>query len=202
MLRGIAVGVVIAMPIGPVGLLCIRETLSRGVFFGVASGGGALVADIIYGAIGGLGLAAASDLILRFENSLEFVGAGFLIWLGIASWRRHNGTDEADPRTGGLISTFFTTFALTLANPITILAFIAIFAAMGVAGAVHSVRHATALIGGVAAGSAACWFLLTGGAALFRNRITPDIMLWINRGAGVLLLGFAAYALLRAFEVI
>src|SRR5262245_44908266 len=94
MLKGIAVGLAIAAPVGPVAVLCIRRTLLQGVPAGLASGFGAVTADVIFGALATFGVAQVADVLLRHEMILQIVGGCFLLGLGI------NTFFKAPPQSG------------------------------------------------------------------------------------------------------
>src|SRR5271154_2156942 len=86
LLKGVAVGLAIAAPVGPVAVLCIRRTLLQGHPAGFASGFGAVTADVIFGAIATFGVAALSDVLLEHEVALRVIGGVFLIGLGINTY--------------------------------------------------------------------------------------------------------------------
>jgi threonine/homoserine/homoserine lactone efflux protein len=86
--------------------------------------------------------------------------------------------------------------ALTLANPTTILSFIALFAGLGLASRGRDDVGALLLVVGVFSGSALWWLLLSGGVTLLRGRLRPGWLIWINRVSGLLILGFGVSALL------
>ena len=84
--RGLVIGFSIAAPVGPIGVLCIRRTLSEGRATGLAVGLGAAAADAVYGAIAGFGLTAVSALLVRQQGLLRVVGGLFLGYLGIRTF--------------------------------------------------------------------------------------------------------------------
>ncbi len=189
-LRALAIGFAIAAPVGPIGVLCIRRTLADGQRIGLASGLGAATADGVYGLIAGLGLTAISGLMLEHQMWLRLIGGGFLVYLGVQSWRTRLGQDAAESKTGlGLVGAYASTFLLTLSNPVTILAFLTIFAGLGLAEAGNR-GSAVVLVAGVFTGSALWWGLLSGGVGLLRERFTDRHMVWVNRVAGAIIIGF------------
>jgi threonine/homoserine/homoserine lactone efflux protein len=100
-----------------------------------------------------------------------------------------------EPRPGKLAGAYFSTFLLTLSNPMTILSFAAVFAGMGLGATRGTYLDAGLLVGGVFLGSAAWWLLLSTGVSLLRTRITGSVLLWVNRGAGLVLVVFGILAL-------
>lgn len=195
LLKGAGIGFAVAAPVGPIGMLCIRTTLERGRIAGFAAGLGAAVADAIYGAIGVLGVTAISGIIEAQRIWLELGGGIFVILFGI-----HLGLTQPNVQNGNeeipisLWADFVKTLVLTLANPTTILTFMAIFA--GVPGAAASELAAVpVIILGVLLGSAAWWLFLSQGVGVIRHRISERALKWMNWAAGILLVTFGVYTL-------
>lgn len=180
LLRGLILGFSIAAPVGPIGLLVIRRSLTAGAGPGFISGLGAATADLCFGALAAFGL----TLLARWQQPAALLGGLLLCWLAWKTLRSQAG-EEAQG------SGFFSTFLLTLSSPMTILSFAAMVAGVG----------ATApgwFIAGVFLGSLAWWAILSSGAALFRHRITPMAFIWINRTAAAILFVFGITVLSRA----
>jgi threonine/homoserine/homoserine lactone efflux protein len=197
--KGAAVGFAIAAPVGPIGVLCVRRTLAFGPLTGLVSGFGAAVADALFGVIAAFGLTMISSWMSRNESAFRLVGGAFLIYL---AWRilSHaapaNSTAPAEPSARlDLASAFGSTFVLTLTNPITIVAFLGVFATVGVGELASDRLLAGALVVGVFAGSALWWLVLAGGAGLLRDQLDGGGLVWVNRASGAVMLGFATYAL-------
>jgi threonine/homoserine/homoserine lactone efflux protein len=199
LLRGIAIGFSIAAPVGPIGVLCIRRTLAEGRAVGFVSGLGAASADSFYGAIAGFGLTAVSGFLVDQQTWLRLVGGAFLVVLGVKTFRTRPAEQAASTRRhNGLPGAYASTLALTLTNPATILAFVAIFAGLGIAESGTDYRSALLLVTGVFGGSAAWWLLLSGGVSLLRTQFTPARLRWVNRLSGIILAGFGLLALAMA----
>lgn len=196
-LKAALIGLSIAAPVGPVGLLCIQRTIAHGPRIGFASGLGAATADATYGAIGAFGLATVTSYFVTLTPLLALFGALFLGWMGIKLLRAAPPASAASAVNGVAAGkAFISVFILTLANPMTILSFIAVFAA--IAGPSASTPGAAGLmVAGVFCGSAFWWLLLAFGVASVRHKIGPGVMALINRIGGCILLGFAAWQLLR-----
>jgi threonine/homoserine/homoserine lactone efflux protein len=204
LLRGLVVGVAIAAPVGPIGLLCIRRTLADGPAAGIASGLGAATADGLYGLVAAFGLGIAAAL-LENETPLRLVGAGLLLWLAWGIWRASGtaagaggGVDAAPgpssrpaPGAAALAAAWAGTFGLTMANPATILSFAGVIAALGPEGTAGGLW----LVAGVFLGSAAWWVGLGLAVGRFRARITPALMRRIDAASALVLAGFAVAAL-------
>jgi threonine/homoserine/homoserine lactone efflux protein len=194
-LKGAAIGLSIAAPVGPIGVLCIRRTLQQGHRAGLACGLGAASADAIYGCIAAFGLTAVSDFLLARTDWLSLGGGLFLCLLGVRTMASGPAPADAAPAgTRDIGSAFGTTLLLTLTNPMTILSFMAVFAGFGLARSPDFAAAAT-VVAGVFAGSALWWLLLTAIVARLHRRISDTAMQWINRGSGALILAFGLYAL-------
>ena len=155
-LRGLVIGLAIAAPVGPIGVLCIRRTLAEGRAIGFASGLGAATADAFYGSIAGLGITSLSSFLVGGTGFLRFFGGLFLIYLGVRTFLARPTERAAATSRGGLPAAYASTFLLTLANPATILSFAAVFAGLGAGSAGRGYAAALLLVGGVFCGSALC----------------------------------------------
>ncbi len=196
-LKGLGVGLAVAAPVGPVGVLCVRRTLDHGPWVGLVSGLGAAGADACYGAVAGFGLTAVAGLLIDFQDHLRLLGGAFLIFMGgrllVRGPLKDDATVAADQTH--LARAFGSCFLLTLTNPATIIAFVAIFAGLGLIGEAADYVAATSLVAGVFVGSAMWWLALCGFVSLVRGRVTPSIMPWINRASGTIITAFGVGAL-------
>lgn len=199
--RGLLIGFLIAMPVGPIGLLCIQRTLAHGRAIGLASGLGAASADALYGAIAAFGLTLVSVFLMRQSVWLGVIGGLFLCYLGMRTLLAASTQQAAHAEQHNLLTAYGSTLLLTVTNPMTILSFLGIFAAAGFASESEDALQASALVLGVFLGSAAWWLLLSGGVSLLRTRVTAGVMTWINRIAGIAIVGFGIYTLAGAWFV-
>ena len=126
--RGFIIGISIAAPVGPIGVLCIRRTLADGRLAGFLSGLGAATADMIYGAIVAFGITVIMDLLIGQAQWLKFIGGIFLLYLGMRTFLSKPAEQAAQTNSNGLLGAYLSTLFLTITNPMTILSFIAIFA--------------------------------------------------------------------------
>jgi threonine/homoserine/homoserine lactone efflux protein len=195
LLRGLVIGLSIAAPVGPIGVLCIRRTLANGWRSGLVSGLGAATADALYGCIAGFGLAFISNFLVSQQAWLRLIGGVFLCYLGLKTLLAKPAEQAAPGKDNGLLGDYASTFLLTITNPMTIISFAAIFAGLGLAGASGDFGSAGILVLGVFCGSASWWFLLSGGVGLFRARFNPASLRWVNRISGVIIIGFGLFAL-------
>ena len=195
LLKGLVIGISIAAPVGPIGILCIRRTLAEGQFMGFVSGLGAASADALYGSIAGFGLTLVSGFLVEQQLWLRLIGGLFLCYLGVRAFLS-DVTEEAVVYEGrGIIAAYGSTFFLTMTNPMTIISFAAVFAGLGLGSAGGDYISAGLLVLGVFTGSAAWWLILSGIAGMLREKVTAQVLRWINRISGVIIFGFGVYSL-------
>jgi threonine/homoserine/homoserine lactone efflux protein len=186
-LKGIAVGIVIALPVGPVGVLCVRRTLFEGAWFGLASGLGAALADTTFGIVAGFGLTAVRDVVLGYQDYLGAAGGLFLVVAGARALAKRD-VPEPEPLAGErVLGAFASAFALVITNPIAIFGFTAIIAKVGL-NPDATFGTIAVLIAGVFAGSSAWWLGLTGGIVAMRRRARPFRLAAMNLISGAVLI--------------
>ncbi|HEY5572023.1 MAG TPA: LysE family transporter [Anaerolineales bacterium] len=185
LLQGLILGLSIAAPVGPIGVLCIRRTLTEGRIAGFVSGLGAATADAFYGAIAGFGLTFISSFLIDQQLWLRLTGGFFLLYLGIKTFRSSPPDNAALQDRSGIFGAYASTLVFTLTNPLTILSFAAIYAGLGLTATGRNYVSAALLVLGVFAGSAAWWLLLSGGISLFRKRFGIEALRWTNKVSGL-----------------
>jgi threonine/homoserine/homoserine lactone efflux protein len=195
--KGLVIGFSIAAPVGPIGILCIRRSLSDGMRVGFAAGLGAATADAAYGCVAGFGLTAISSFLVHQKFWLNSLGGIFLCYLGIRTFLSKPAETAAVASGHSGSTVYLSTLFLTITNPATILSFVAVFAGFGL-GVANNYFAATKLVSGVFVGSALWWLLLSSGVGLFRSRINSHWLRAINRLSGGLLFAFGIYALATA----
>ena len=189
-LKGIAVGFVIAAPVGPVGMMCIHRTIADGKKFGFVTGLGAAIADTLYGCIAAFGLGFLAAELINYQMPRRGFGGVVLCVIGIRALSNRRTPNPAAPKRDQLFRIFVSTFFITVTNPLTILSFVAIFAAIGIAEVREQMGWGIALVAGVFIGSAAWWALLTSIAGIFHKRLDDITAIWVGRFSGVVILGF------------
>lgn len=187
-------GFSIAAPIGPIGLLCIRKTLTYGRIHGFASGFGTATADAIYASIAALGLHLISSFLTGSKFILGLIGGIFLIYIGIKSICIKSSVSLDTIYKESLFKTFITTFLLTLTNPLTIVSFFGIFAGLNFVSVSPII-----IITGVFCGSLLWWFVLSTVVSWFKERLSNRFILATNRICGLFIVGFGCFAIIKAF---
>jgi len=193
-MSGVIMGLIAAVPIGPVNLICIRRTFAFGPPNGFVSGMGAALGDGIFAAITGFGLTWIAQLIEGYAAIIELIGGAMMVWMGYRTFVSPPVPRclEVKPDQEGtnLGRAMISTLALTVTNPVTLLTFGVMFASLGgLAGGAGSFHDASFVVVGVVAGSAGWWLALTTVIGLFHTKIDENAMRMINRICGVLVAG-------------
>jgi threonine/homoserine/homoserine lactone efflux protein len=200
---GIAIGLIVAAPIGPVNLICIRRTLQYGSINGFATGLGAAIGDGIFAAITGFGLTAIAQLIEGLSLALQLAGGTLLLCFGLYTYFAKppkvydpNCDETKEKGTSSLVRAMASTFALTMTNPATLLGFTAMFTGLGgLAGDDPSFFSAGFVVFGVFLGSSLWWLLLSLFVGRLHARIDDHVMRIINHGSGLMVAGFGVAVL-------
>jgi threonine/homoserine/homoserine lactone efflux protein len=193
-LKGFLIGVSIAAPVGPIGLLTIRRTLAFGRSAGFISGLGAATADAVFGSIAAFGITAISSILIGAKLYLGVIGGVFLIYLGWQTFRSKPTEQAAESRASSLGVIYFSTLGLVLTNPISILYFTAIISSVGAA---NNLFSASMMVFGVFMGSVLWWFFLSFVASLLKSRINASNLQLVNFISGAIIAGFGVWAVWR-----
>jgi putative LysE/RhtB family amino acid efflux pump len=198
--QGAGLGVAVAAPVGPIGMLCIRKTLARGLAGAVSVGLGAALADSIYGIIAATGLTAISHFLLEKAITIKIFGGLFLLYLAYKEMRSELSLKTATTHSKDLRRLTLEVFLLTLSNPMTILSFIALFASMS-SGPV-TIAESLAMVLGVFLGSIA-WWLILGCIILKAQHTLPKTWITSIRYLSALILGgFGIYTLVGGLSAL
>jgi len=180
------------------GVLCIQRTLGRGSRAGLATGLGIATADGMYAAIAAFGLSALSSALVAWQTPLRLVGGAVLVYLGVRAMFTPAKTvacASADPLDGRGVATLYTSaVGLTLTNPMTIMAFGAVFASAGLA-AQPGAGTAAVATAGVVSGSLAWWIALVTLSSLARARVSDGVLAGVSRVSGALVAVFGVVAI-------
>nr|WP_316642427.1 LysE family transporter [uncultured Roseateles sp.] len=196
--KSLLIGLSIAAPVGPIGLLTIQRSLQLGSRAGLATGLGAAAADAAYGAVGAFGVAWLINALSAARLPLALFGGAFLLWM---AWQLLRAPVVESTQAVGVPAPlwrhFASTFVLTLSNPATIFSFIAIFGAMAGAGRVLA---PWTMVFGVFIGSALWWLVLSSGVGRLRGRFDARWRRRVNLLSAAVLAGFALWQLAQIQE--
>lgn len=196
------IGLSFAAPVGPMGILIIHRTLLRGRKIGLLSGAGIALADTTYAILAVFGLQLISPILNSIQMPIRLVGAALLIYIAFKTWRTSPATDPAtEPDTAKSSSgvwALISAYGLTITNPMTILMFSSVFAAIGFLGVENQCLATEAtIIGGVFSGSFLWWLVLITVVGGVRLRLNPVAFLWVNRLSALIIAYFAVRILIE-----
>ncbi len=203
LLKGLIVGFCLAAPVGPIAALCVQRTISKSWLSGLVSGLGAAVADAFYGAVAAFGATIISEFLIAERSWMQRIGGVILVFMGLRLFLTKAIEEKSETNGKGLAGDFLSTFLLTLTNPMTFVAFAAVFTTMGI-GAVRGQPILTAeLVGGVLLGSELWWLVLCGGAHALRKHFDFRKLTTMNRATGIFVIGVGVvYMVLGSSEKI
>jgi Putative threonine efflux protein len=195
LLKGIIVGLLASIPLGPIGVLCVQRTINKGRLSGFFSGMGAACADTVFATIAGFSLSFIMDFVEEWKIEFQ-IGGGILIFLlGLKIFMTNPISQMRKTRRqkNRLFEDFVSVFLLTVSNPMAIFLFVALFAYVNVVADGGNFMSAGAVLGGVFFGASVWWFTLTSFVNMYRKRFRIRQLWWINKIAGgvVMLIGIA-----------
>ena len=192
-LRGLILGFTIAAAVGPITLLVVRRTIEHGHLYGFVSGVGVAAADASYAGIAAFGLTAITSLLLSANTLLGVVGGAVIAIVGARTMLTRAAVAAIDAPRPGLFGGLASIYGLTMTNPLTIVLYAGVFAAIGLAAGSGFVDAAVLTLA-VLAGSTLWWVVLTSIVAFARDRLSPRVLTWVNRvsGAALVVFGIAA----------
>lgn len=196
LLKGIILGFAIAAPVGPMGVLCIRRTLSNGMANGVVTGLGTATADALYGCIAAFGVSVIATFLLDNQSYLRLIGGIFLLYLGYTTFTAKPAESTANQHSEGLLGAYISAFVLTITNPLTIISFAAVFAGLGIGAADSNYLSSAILVLGVFMGSMLWWLTLSKIVNSLRTKFDFKRLKLVNRLSGTIIFGFGIISLL------
>ena len=193
--KGLGIGIMVAAPVGPIGLLCIQRSVTKGFKSGFLSGIGAALADACYSSLSVFGIVAISTFLLSHQMLIQFLGSLFILGLGLQTAIQFK-TSSLCSSSISYWQDFSSTFALTLTNPSTLLAFLAIYASVQGANETAAYADAILFISGVFLGSLSWWGILSSSVNAMRGHLQEKNLRWINRISGMALILLGGKSLL------
>lgn len=201
-IEGAAIGFLIAVPVGPAAVLCIRRSITVGAVAGYMTGIGAALGDAVFGAVAAFGLSIVEQFVIEREKWLLGIGGIGLMTMGWVTMRnrpRTVGDPVPDDREHQVATHFHyasSSFFITVFNPLTVMAFGAAFAGRNLAGVGANLADASLLVAAVFCGALAWWAIICTAAVSLRHRFTGLGLMWLNRASGAVILGFGVVALI------
>lgn len=204
LLKGIMIGLLVSIPLGPIGVICIQRTINKGRLSGFFSGIGAASADTIFAAVAGFSLTFIINFIEEKQRILEVIGGIIIILLGIKTFYTNpvNQLKRHKKKKNKLIEDFISVLLLTITNPFAIFLFVGMFAALGLAYNGENMALSLITIGGVFLGGTLWWFTLSSLVNMFRHKFRLKQLLWINKIAGAIIFILGLLALVNVARVL
>lgn len=201
--RGMLIGLMVSVPLGPMGVLIIQKTLHKGALSGFIAGMGAACADLFYATVAAFGLGFVINTIKTHEIILQIVGGIFLLIMGLNIYFA-NPLKQIKARRRvtkkGLLGDFLSLFFLTVSNPVTVVVFMAVFAGTSVLGETPTFSTEIMLLIGVLLGGSAWWYTLSTIVNIFRKKFKLRVLVTINRVSGIIITILGGLVILAAFE--
>jgi threonine/homoserine/homoserine lactone efflux protein len=203
MIKGIITGLLVSVPLGPIGILVIQRTLNKGRMSGFVSGLGATAADTIFALIAGLGLSIIINFIRDRQVFFQIAGGLFVIYIGLRIFYTNPVKTLKLQRMNKtmLSQDFVSVFLLTISNPMAIFIFLAIMAAINIGGDQLNFFELSVLLAGVFTGAAVWWFILSSIANRFRKRIRLRSIWWMNKITGTVVFIFGIAVLVSIWLI-
>lgn len=199
-IKGLIIGLMASMPLGPIGVMCIQRTINKKFLSGFISGAGAASADLVFATIA---LFFFSFIEPYLENHLEIIkliGGLIITAIGLSILLKKNVANLRQNRNGkrNFIKDFLSIFILTVTNPAYILVFLGLFSYFKVGEINFTIFTHIIMLIGVFVGALLWWFILTTIVNSFRKRFTLKHIFYINRIAGVAISGLGIIAVISS----
>jgi threonine/homoserine/homoserine lactone efflux protein len=193
LLEGFIIGIVVSIPLGPLGILCIQRTVNKTWKSGFISGLGIATSDTFYAIVAGFSLTIIIDFLRQYEIYFKILGACMVMLLGLYIFHSNPAKDIQKFRKKGnsYFQDYVTAVLLTLSNPLAVFVFLAIFTTYSVVLQMSHLFDAFLIIGGIYLGASTWWFGLTGTAYLFKHKLTINTIWWANKIFGIIVILFA-----------
>jgi threonine/homoserine/homoserine lactone efflux protein len=200
-IKGIIVGFLASVPLGPVGVLCIQRTINKGRVSGIFSGMGAATVDAFFALVAAFGLTFIITFIEEQHFYIQLIGGAVLILLGVNIFRTNpiKQIRRHRRKKNKLIEDYFSVLLLTLSNPLAVFLFVAAFAGIGMVSAEDSAIKSWLIVAGVFGGAMIWWFILTFLINIFRKKFRLKQLWWINKIAGLAIIVFGVAAMFSVF---
>ena len=185
--RGIIAGFALAAPVGPVAMLCVRRALTVGRVQAFIAGLGAATADMIFGAVAGLGITIVNSFVDDHKTAIGLIGGSIVLAIGLATYRTPIPATDAGVKTASIRRDIAAAFMMAITNPATMGAAAGLFAAFGPINMKVAPVPAFWLVVGVFSGSALWWAILVTTVGSLRGGILARGFSRLNRISGTVI---------------
>ena len=200
--RGIIIGVLISAPMGPIGMLVIQRTLSKGRWPAFFTGIGAAVSDLVYCMLTGFGLSFITDFIESQQVMLQIVGGAVLALFGLYLFRKNptRALKTAQVQSNNYWSDVVAGFFLTFSNPLILFFIIGLFARFCFILPDYQIHHYIVGYFAIFAGALMWWYVVTYLVNKLRRRFNVRSLWLVNRIVGAVLIGMALVGVAMAVK--
>jgi threonine/homoserine/homoserine lactone efflux protein len=198
--QGIIIGLTLAVPVGPIALMCIQRTVIEGRLHGIFSGFGVATADSFYAAVSVFGLTFISGVIIAQQHLFRFLAGMVLIFIGIRVFMSEPACISTKAEHETYLKDFLSMVAIAISNPLTLVFFLVVLPGIGIVVYETSFLLAIEFVTGVFFGSAVWWIILCGSVGSLRSRISVEKLGLINRISGLLISCFGAGMLILLID--
>lgn len=202
LLKGFLLGIALSAPIGVIGIWCIERSINYGLKYGVATGLGAVVADMIFAILAVFGFAKFIGPYIQDNPWPNTIGAMMVVVIGVSTIRKSNAKHQVQlTHNPSMLRAFMMSFMLVMTHPAAILIFLAIFTGLNIELNEQTANHQILqLLTGLFAGGTLWWFLLSSIASVFGKKMTPAALQKFNRLSGMIVIGFGIWLGISAFR--
>jgi threonine/homoserine/homoserine lactone efflux protein len=199
--KGLFLGLLVSVPLGPVGVMCIQRTINRGLKSGIVSGLGAAAADTFYAIIAGVGFGFIVSFINREKYWIQLIGAIVILAIAVKTFYTNPAVELRNQRNKKKkpMEEFLSVFFITLSNPVPFFVFLASFAGFNMMDENTNYLSGILLIGGIFTGAIAWWYILSLVISKFRSRIRLKNIWWLNKIMGVIIFICGLFVLYKLF---
>lgn len=194
--KGILIGLLFGIPVGAVGTLTVQRTFRHGFADGLKTGLGSSAADCIYAVCGAFGLTFISDFLLKYQIAISIAGGCLILLMGVRLFLRKEETKRSEKHTAGNLTLFFSSFAIGITNPVTILTFLFAFSYFGITGEIK-VLQGIWLVAGVFIGTCFWWCFLSASVVFLKRKTGKSNFRYMNQLFGMILTLFGMIVFIR-----
>lgn len=193
LIEGIIIGIAVSIPLGPLGILCIKRTVNKTWKSGFISGLGVATSDTLYAIIAGFSLTIIIDFLRQYEAYFKLLGTVMVVLLGLYIFLSNPAKEIQKFRRKGnsYFQDYVTAVLLTLTNPLAIFVFLAIFTSYSIVLRMSHPADAFLIVAGIYIGASSWWLSLTGIAYNFKHHLTISTLWWANKIIGMSFIVFA-----------
>lgn len=194
---GILIGLIMAAPLGPVNIICLRRALSKGPMNGFIVGLGAALADGIFGTMAAFGLLSVTKILEELGIWVEVAGGIILIVVALKLWFAHPHLADVKDSYKDRIKAAIGTFFLTMTNPMTVVGFVALFVGLGLGDMGRNYINAALMSIGILLGSVLWWAILSVAAGKITRKLSDKHLANINKISAAIIFAFGSVAIIK-----